>query len=227
MLTLKLIGSVLINLAIFAALLFIPAGTLHWWRAWVFLGVVAICCSATMFAVFAKNEELLNERYKGPIQKEQPFADRIILLVFVSTFFAAVILIPLEVFRFHLLAPPGIFVSLLGLIMFIAGWCVISFALKANTFAAPVVKHQQERDQKVIDTGLYGWVRHPMYTSVPLLLVGMALWLGSYAAALFAIVPIAMIAIRIVFEEQFLRGALAGYDSYVRKVRYRMIPFLW
>lgn len=227
MLTLKLIGSVLINEAIFAALLFIPAGSLHWRRAWIFLGVVAICCSATMFGVFAKNEELLNERYKGPIQKEQPFADRVILLVFVSTFFAAVILIPLDVFRFHLLDPPGALVSFLGLLAFIAGWCIISFALKANTFAAPVVKLQEERHQKVIDSGLYGWVRHPMYTSVPLLLIGMALWLGSYAAVMFAIVPIAMIAIRIIFEEQFLRVALDGYDSYIGKVRYRMIPYLW
>ena len=227
MLTMKLIGGVVSNLAIFAALLFIPAGTLYWPRAWIFLAVVAICCSVTMFAVFAKNEELLNERYKGPIQEGQPIADRVVLLVFVLSFAVAVILIPADVFRFHLTDPPGALVSFVGLMVFVAGWCLIAFALKANTFAAPVVKYQEERHQKVIDTGLYGWVRHPMYSSVPLLLIGMALWLGSYAAAMFAIVPITMIAIRIIFEEQFLRTALSGYDSYIQKVRYRLIPYLW
>lgn len=226
-LILKLVASVFLNVAIFGAMLFIPAGTLHWWRGWLFLGVVLICTSATMFGVFTSNEELLDERYKAPLQEGQPLADKIVMMIFLVTFCGAVILIPLDVFRFHLLPAPGMLVSCLGLAAFVVGWGLISFAFRENAFAAPVVKHQQERGQKVIDSGLYAWVRHPMYAAVPLILVGMALWLGSYAAALFAIVPIVMVAIRIVIEERFLRGALAGYDSYVRKVRYRMIPFLW
>jgi len=90
-----------------------------------------------------------------------------------------------------------------------------------------VVKHQKERKQTVIDSGVYARVRHPMYSSVILLLVGMALWLGSCAAALAAILPIALIGIRIIFEERFLRRELKGYDAYTARVRYRLIPYLW
>jgi protein-S-isoprenylcysteine O-methyltransferase Ste14 len=225
--TFRLVGSVAANVAIFGALLFVPAGTLHWWRAWLFLGVVLIATSATMFGVFAANEELLSERYKSPLQESQPLADKIALTAFVASFVVAIVLIPLDVFRLHVADAPNIFVSCLGLLAFILGWCLISFAFRENAFAAPVVKLQEERHQRVIETGVYAWVRHPMYASVPLLLVGMALWLGSYAAAAFAIVPIIAIAIRIVFEERFLRDALPGYDSYIRRVRYRMIPFVW
>jgi protein-S-isoprenylcysteine O-methyltransferase Ste14 len=177
--------------------------------------------------VFAGNEELLSERYKSPLQERQPLADRIALTVFIATFVITVVLIPLDVFRLHLMGAPHNSVSCLGLVAFIFGWCLITLAFRENAFAAPVVKLQKERHQKVIDTGVYAWVRHPMYASVPLLLVGMTLWLGSYAAAAFAIVPIITIAIRIIFEERFLREALPGYDLYTRRVRYRMIPFVW
>jgi protein-S-isoprenylcysteine O-methyltransferase Ste14 len=164
MLMLKLTGSVILNVAIFATLLFIPAGTLHWWRAWIFLGVVLICTLATMFGVFAANEELLDERYKAPIQEGQPLADKIVLIMFIATFVGAIVLIPLDVFRLHVIAAPRTLVSCVGLATFIFGWCVITFAFRENAFAAPVVRHQQERGQKVIDTALYACVRHPMYT---------------------------------------------------------------
>ena len=89
------------------------------------------------------------------------------------------------------------------------------------------MKHQEERHQTVIATGVYGAVRHPMYAGAVLLLVGMPLWLESYAAALLASVPIGTLALRILVEEQFLRRALKGYAAYTERVRYRLIPFLW
>jgi protein-S-isoprenylcysteine O-methyltransferase Ste14 len=227
MLIVKLVGGIVYALVIFALLLFVPAGTIHWPRAWVFLGVVAVANTITMFGVFHRNEALLNERYKSPVQKGQPLADKIVLLLFVAAFTGAIVLIPLDVFRFHLMAAPDPLVSSFGLILFVAGWTLITLAFKENAFAAPVVKHQEERQQMVIDTGLYRIVRHPMYSAAVLLLLGVALWLESYAAALFAIVPIVLLAVRILFEEQFLRRELRGYDEYTRKVRYRLIPFLW
>jgi protein-S-isoprenylcysteine O-methyltransferase Ste14 len=103
----------------------------------------------------------------------------------------------------------------------------MALALRENAFAVPVVKHQQARQHTVIDSGVYGVVRHPMYAGAVPLLVGIPLWLESYAAALLASVPIGTLAVRIVVEEQFLRRELAGYDAYTERVRYRLIPYVW
>ena len=227
MLILKLIGGTIAPVILWGALLFLPAGTFAWWQAWVFLAVVLACAAGTMVWVFANNEALLNERYGSPLQKGQPRADKIVANIFVLSFFAVILLIPLDVFRFHVFAAPPLTVALAGLLVFVGGWLLITIAMRENTFAAPVVKHQQERHQETIKTGLYAIVRHPMYTSVILLTPGMSIWLGSYAAALLSIVPIVLVAVRIVFEEQFLRRELPGYEDYTRQVRYRMVPFVW
>ena len=220
----KLIVGIILNMAIFAVLLFLPAGTLQWWRAWVFLGVVFV---ATVATVVQLPRDLLDERFKPPIQQGQPPADKIVVLLLIATFVGVIVFIPLDVFRLHLLGKPGTFVSSVGLVLFVAGWWIMALALKENAFAAPVVKHQEERHQTVIDTGVYGLVRHPMYAGAVLLLVGMPLWLESYAATLLASVPIGTLAVRILIEEQFLRRELQGYDAYTQRVRYRLIPFLW
>jgi protein-S-isoprenylcysteine O-methyltransferase Ste14 len=223
----RLIVGVIANMAIFGTLLFLPAGTLYWWRAWAFLGVVFVSTMATMLAVFANNKGLLDERFKSPIQKGQPLEDKILLMMFIATFLGLIVFISLDVFRLHLLEKPGPIVSSLGLVLFVAGWWIISLSFRDNAFAAPVVKHQKERHQTVIDTGVYGVVRHPMYAGAVLLLIGMPLWLESYAAASLASVPIAILALRIHIEEEFLRRELEGYDVYTKRVRYRLIPFLW
>jgi protein-S-isoprenylcysteine O-methyltransferase Ste14 len=223
----KLTLGVLSNVIIFGVLLFLPAWTLDWWRAWVFLGVVLIGAVASTVALDRGNKELLEERFKPPIQKGQPLADKIILMLFFVEFIGLIAFIPLDVFRFHLMAKPGTNISLLGLVFFVAGWWIMTLAMLQNAFAAPVVKHQEERHQTVIDSGLYGVVRHPMYAGAVLLLIGMPLWLESYATAILSIVPIGTLAMRILIEEQFLRQELKGYDAYTERVRCRLIPFLW
>jgi protein-S-isoprenylcysteine O-methyltransferase Ste14 len=221
------IAGVIFNVVIFGVLLFGPAGTLAWWRAWVFLGVVLGATVLTMATVFRSNEELLNERFKPPIQKEQPLADKIILIIFVALFFCLIVAIPLDVFHWHWLPGPGAAVSSLGLGLFGGGWWSIAISLKTNPFAAPVVKYQADRQQAVIATGPYRLIRHPMYAGGVLLMIGMPLWLGSYTAALFASLPILALAIRIVFEERFLQCELKGYGDYAAQIRYRLVPFLW
>jgi protein-S-isoprenylcysteine O-methyltransferase Ste14 len=223
----KLIVGIISNVAIFGGLLFLPAGTLDWWRAWVFLGVVFVGAVASTVDLFRVNKELLEERFKPPLQKGQPLADKIILILLIAMFFGVIAFIPLDVFRFHLMEKPGTVVSSLGLVLFVTGWWIMSLALRENAFAAPVVKHQEEREQTVIDTGVYGVVRHPMYAGGILLLVGMPLWLESCATALLASLPIGLLALRILVEEQFLRRELKGYDAYTERIRYRLIPFLW
>jgi len=115
----RLIVGVITNVAIFGGLLFLPAGTLHWWRAWVFLGVVLVGTVVTMLSVFASNKELLDERLKSPIQKGQPLADKILLILFLAAFVGFIVFIPLDVFRFHLMSKPGAIVSSSGLLLLV------------------------------------------------------------------------------------------------------------
>jgi protein-S-isoprenylcysteine O-methyltransferase Ste14 len=223
----KLILAVLFNVTIFGGLLFLPAGTLDWWRAWVFLGVVFVGAVASTVSIYGVNKEVLIERFKPPIQEGQPLADKIVVVLLIAAFVGLIVFIPLDVFRFHVMPTPATLVSSLGLVLFVAGWWIMTLALMENAFAAPVVKYQEERQQTVIDSGVYGVVRHPMYAGAVPLLVGMPLWLESYAAAMLASVPIGPLAVRILVEEQFLRRELAGYEAYTARVQYRLIPFVW
>jgi len=222
----KVMAGVVFNVALYALLLFIPAGTLHWWRAWVFLAVTVAVMLVAILSVLPDNADLFSQRAKGIIQKGQPLGP--------SSRNSAGCLVcgpdrlySLDVFRFHLVSKPGEFVSFLGLALYVAGWWIVILAMKVNPFAVPVVRLQEERHQRVIDTGVYAVVRHPMYTGFVPMVVGSALWLQSYVAALLAIVPIAVLAVRSVFEERFLKRELRGYEAYTRKVRYRLIPCVW
>ncbi len=216
------------QMLILGALLFLPAGTLDWWRAWFLLGIFIAASAASTFGLFPAHKDLLMERLKSPIQKGQPLTDKIIVMVLLISFYGLIALIPLDVFRFHLMARPAIIISSLGLFFFLVGWWIVYLALKENTFAALVVKLQEERDQKVIDTGVYGVVRHPMYAGFIPFIAGIPLWLESYAAALLTIIPIGAIVLRILLvEEKLLKRELKGYETYMKRVRYRLIPFVW
>ena len=223
----KVIGGVVFNVAFYALLLFVPARTLHWRRAWVFLAVTVAVMAAAVFSILPDNTDLFSQRAKGVIQKGQPLWDRVLVILLVLSYVGQLVFIPLDVFRFHLVPKPGGLISFLGLALYVSGWWIMTLAMKANPFAVPVVRLQKERHQRVIDTGVYAIVRHPMYAGFVPMVVGPALWLESYVAALVAIVPIAVLAVRSVFEERFLKRELKGYNAYSEKVRYRLIPFVW
>ena len=223
----KVVAGVVFNVAFYALLLFVPAGTLHWWRAWVFLAVTVVVMALAVFSILPDNADLFSQRAKGIIQKGQPLWDRVLVILLVVSYVGQIVFTPLDVFRFHLLPKPSGRVSLSGLALYVAGWWIMTLAMKVNPFAVPVVRLQEERQQRVIDAGVYAVVRHPMYTGFVPMVVGPALWLQSYVAALLAIVPIAVLAVRSVFEERFLKRELRGYEAYTKKVRYRLIPFVW
>ncbi len=227
MLIFKLIAGIVIQIAIFGCLLFLPAGTLLWWRAWLLIGIIFAGFVASAVGLFPGRKDLLRERLKSPIQKGQPLEDKIVLMLLLMSFYGLLVFISLDVFRFHLLAAPGVFVSSLGLFLFLTGWWIAFLALRENVFAAIVVKLQEEKEQKVIDTGIYGIVRHPMYAGGVLFIAGIPLWLESYAGALLTLVPIGSLVLRTLFEERFLIRKLKGYEAYMKRVRYRLIPFLW
>jgi protein-S-isoprenylcysteine O-methyltransferase Ste14 len=208
-------------------LLFLPAGTFHWWRAWVLIGVIAAGSLISELRLFPDHKDLIRERLKPPIQKGQPLADKIITLLMLLIFYGMFVFIALDVFGFHLMGRPGLLVSIAGLALLVAGWRIAYLALRENAFAALVVKGQGERGQTVVDSGAYGVVRHPMYAGAIAFFLGIPLWLESYAALGPAVFLIFLLMLRITIEEKYLRRELTGYDAYTKRVRYRLIPHLW
>jgi protein-S-isoprenylcysteine O-methyltransferase Ste14 len=215
---------VLYNGLIFALAVFVPAGTLHWPRGWVFVAVVMASSAVTIASL---PEDLLKERMKSPLQKAQPLVDKVILIAFMLSYAITLVFTSRDVFRYHLWAPPSIVIAVSGLALYLVGWRISSAAILENSFAAAVVKLQEERGHHVVDTGPYRVVRHPMYSGLILIAAGAPLWLGSYAAALSGVVPVILISVRIVFEERFLRRELPGYVEYTARTRYRLIPGIW
>jgi len=213
---------------VIAVVLFGAAGTLAWSRAWVLVVVLLIVRLSTAIAVFRVNPTLLRERATVLIHHDQPLADKVALLAFMTTAFIGVpVVAALDVFRWHLLPGPPPFLAALGLVLFVVGWIIKALALRENAFAVTVVRKQAERHHAVVDTGIYKAVRHPMYAGSPFVHLGLALWLGSYAAALYASLPLGLLMVRIGLEERFLRRELPGYADYVKRVRYRLLPGIW
>lgn len=210
-----------------ATMLFLPAWAIDWWRAWVFVGLVAFSSAVTMIAVFARRPDLLDERFRPPIQKDQPLVDKVLMVIFIATFAGVIVSIPLEVHHLRLLPPTPIWLSTLGLLLFGAGWLALSLTYAQNAFAAPVVKSQHDRGHRVIDTGVYAFVRHPLYLGTGLIALGMSLWLESLLSTLLTLIPIAVLAVRAVFEERFLVRELEGYADYRERVRWRLLRWVW
>lgn len=217
----------LLSVGVYGLLLFVPAWTVHWTRAWVLLAFIFAGMLVTRLWVFGKDSSLLADRRKPLIAPGQPRADKLLVIAFLVVMPAYIAFIPLDVFHFHLLRPPGALASVLGLLLCGAGWALVSLAFRENAFATATVKPQTERGQTVVDTGVYAAVRHPLYAGVILVLVGIALWLQSTAAAVASLVPIAVIVVRMFVEEAFLNRQLAGYAAYAQRVKFRLIPRVW
>ncbi len=225
---LRVVVRLVADAVLVASLLFLSAGTLAWWRAWVLLAVLFLIRALGAFVVYRVNPGVLRERAGLPVHREQSRADRLLLLGVLATGFLGLpIVAGLDAFRWHALPRPSPVVAGLGLVLFALGWSVKSLALRANAFAIAVVRLQSERTHVVADSGPYGVVRHPFYAADPLILVGLGLWLQSYVAALGAVVPLALMVMRLRLEERFLRRELPGYTAYAARVRFRLIPGVW
>jgi len=131
------------------------------------------------------------------------------------------------VLRWHVLPRPAPLLGDIGLILFALGWSIKNLALRANAFAIAVVGLQSERAHAVADSGVYAVVRHPFYAADPLILIGLGLWLESYAAALCAVIPVSLMVIRLHLEDRFLRRELPGYNDYTMRVPHRLIARVW
>ena len=201
-------------------LLFLPAWTLNYPQAWLLMGVLFIPMFMAGLVMMAKNPELLRKRLsvnEGEREQRQVIAASGIM--FIAAFVAAALS-----FRFGFLMLPWP-ASIAGAVLFLAAYGLFAEVLRENTYLSRTVEVQE--NQKVIDTGLYGLVRHPMYMATVVLFLSMPLVLGSVVSFVIMLAYFPIIARRILNEEQVLREGLPGYEEYMKKVKYRLIPFIW
>lgn len=217
----------LLYLLMFPVILFFLAGDWRWVEGWVFSIVFYIMCGATLIYLYFKDPALLKERFGSAFQEGQKPWDKVVLSLFVVESLVWFAIMPLDARRFGWTPPFPFWAKVTGAVLLLLASVIIFEALNENTFAAPVVKMQKERGQKVISTGLYAIVRHPMYSGAALLFLSAPLLLGSIYGLLLGLVVIVTIALRSVGEEAMLKQELEGYSEYVKKVKWRLIPFVF
>lgn len=201
-------------------LVFLPAGTLSFFQGWLFMGILFVPMFIAGIVMMAKNPKLLESRLNA---KEKQADQSLVVKLSGLMFLAGFIVAGLD-FRFGWLTlPKGVSVG--AAVVFLIAYVLYAEVLRENTYLSRTIEVQE--NQKVIDTGLYGIVRHPMYFATVLLFLAMPLVLGSLISfAIFLAYPF-LIAKRIKGEEAFLEQELAGYKEYKEKVKYRLLPFIW
>lgn len=212
--------------AVFAALLFVCAGTLLWPAGWAFMALFFGFALAIVLWLARKEPELLAERMSSPMQSGQPLWDKVFVVAVMVLFVAWLILMPLDAVRFGYSEVPG-WLQIFGALGVVLSFYIMFLTFRENAYLAMVVKIQQERGQSVVSTGPYRYVRHPMYASTLLFFPGSALLLGSWWGLMFCTVLLGLLVWRIPLEERMLENGLDGYDEYERNVRYRLIPHVW
>lgn len=215
--------STVFGLLAFILLLFVPAGTLHYWQAWVFLAVFVVVTLVPSARLNRVDPAAIERRRRaGPTAETRPVQK--VVMTAVTASFAAVLVVAGLDRRFGWSEVP-IGVSLLGDVMVAAGLGTTMLVIFQNRYAAATIT--VEEGQPLADTGLYRIVRHPMYSASVVMMFGMPLALGSYWALLPVLVGVALLVVRILDEERLLRDELAGYRQYMHGVRYRLAPYVW
>ena len=201
-------------------LIFLPAGTFAYWNGWLLMGILFIPMFVAGIVMLVKNPDLLKSRLEGKEeQKEQSVVVKLSGLMFLAGFVVAGLGVR---FGWYMLPPWAVIVAA---VIFCIAYLLYGEVLRENTYLSRTIRVQE--NQKVIDTGLYGIVRHPMYSATLLLFLSMPLVLGSvYSFVIFLAYPF-IIAKRIKHEEALLEKELEGYREYRQKVQYRLIPFIW
>ena len=213
----------LVTLAVLLACLFIPAGTLNYWQAWVFVAVFEGCAQALGIYFLSRDRKLVERRMNiGPVAEQRP-AQKLISALFMLGFVGFVAL-PAFDHRFGW-SPVAPVVSVMAGAMIVLSFVLFFVVMQSNSYAASTIR--VEEGQPVVSTGPYAYVRHPMYSGALLLLLAMPLALGSWCSV-FLVVPFFPVLVwRILDEEKFLRKDLPGYAEYMQRVRYRLVPWVW
>ena len=227
-----LIGG-LFQVVMFAVLLLIPAGLLPggtwvWKRAIYFLIGYGIFVEILIVWLCIVAPAGIEARFKkAPKDAKRPKEDKILSLLLGIFMFAVIIVIPLDVFYLQLLPKPDLIWSIIGVVLIIFGLLFNAGSLYANAFITPALQDQTDQGQKVVDSGVYSILRHPFYSSLFFIFGGGAIWLESWVG-LIAMLPVLVVMIlRIRVEERNLIKTLPEYPDYMKKVKYRLLPFIW
>ena len=219
-LVISAVSKLIIGFLFIFALIFIPAGTLHFLNGWLFIILLFVPVTIMGIVLLIKNPGLLKKRLDS---KEKEKEQKAVVLLSLFMFLGGFIIAGLD-FRFSWLVLPR-WIIIAASLTFLFSYGLYAEVMRENAYLSRTVKVME--NQKVVDTGLYGIVRHPMYLATILMFLSIPLILGSlFAFLVFLIYPV-IIAIRIKNEEKVLLEELAGYEEYKKKVKYRIIPYIW
>ena len=212
---------IIITLLFFSLLLFLPAGSLKFCNGWIFIGALFFPSLIGIIYFAIKDPEILQKRSKI---KEKEKSQRIFNIFFAITLIIALIITGLD-YKYHWSVVP-LWLVIVAAVIMISGYFMICVVLKQNRYASRVVEIQE--GQRVVDIGLYSVVRHPMYLFATIYFCSMPLVLGSWYAFIIPVIaaPVLLV-IRIINEEKVLKKDLNGYEDYMKKVKYRLLPFIW
>ena len=226
MLWVKTFFGILFQTILLGILLYLPALTLYWSDAFLFLTIhFLITILASVYLLIVKPESI--EARMNYDSETQPKEDRLATALMFSAIIVGLSVAPIDIFHLNLSPSFEGNLSKIGLGIYIAGMLLVMASMNANEFAETTVNIQEERGQKVIDKGIYSVVRHPMYTGFIFFIAGVNIWLGTYLSLFISLTFLAIaLRARIIIEEKTLLNDLEGYEDYCKKVKARLIPFL-
>ena len=217
-----------LRMSLFAVALLWPAGTWQWWEAWVLVGLWTAFGVVMTRYLMRHDPALLAERMKLlPLHPEQKAWDRILMLIFVLAGFGLYVVPGFDVIRFGWSEPMPIWLRVPAILIHIPCFVALGWIMRENTFLAQVVKIDTQRGHQVITTGPYALVRHPMYTTVIVLLFAVPTALGSRFALLLALLLTVLLIVRTCLEDRTLQDELDGYREYTKATPFRLIPHVW
>ncbi len=206
--------------------LFLPAGRLAWPAAWIYLVLLFGFTVGLSLWLLRFNPDLLAERMTGIERPDQKAWDKIFLAITALAFFTWLSVMAFDVVRFRWSQVSPWLQGFGALVLLVSFW-LFYLTFRENTYLSPAVRVQTDRAQTVVSTGPYRYVRHPMYAGFVLFSLGTALLLGSWCGTFGALFLVGMVAWRTVREERVLQAELEGYSTYMGRVRYRFVPYLW
>jgi protein-S-isoprenylcysteine O-methyltransferase Ste14 len=216
-----------IYILIFPVVLLFISGNWLWVPGWIFSIWFIGLCYTTIIYLYRYDPALLEERYRQPGSDAEKGWDKYFMYILFPSFVIWFLIMPLDAQRFVWTTNFPIGLEALGLILLIGSAFFLFRSYQDNTFVSPLVRIQSERDQKVVSTGVYGFVRHPMYLGGIFLFLGAPLLLGSVYGLIVGIFLSLLFVARIMGEEKMLLEELEGYLDYKKKVKYRLIPYIW